>query len=486
MPSFGLIEKSLLYSMDITGFKKNSGRIPAKIVVVGDCLLDEYYQVKANRISPEFPILAYRSNDFKPNAVVPGGAGNVALQLKHFNADVKLVGILDGSSADTYEKAGVDTRFTAYYGLADWTIPIKRRLYDGNYALCRWDIEMPNYGIDDIESAREWLDERYQVACDKGCDVTIFSDYDKGVFSDENRHWRNLADLPCMTIVDPKKNTSLDRWKGCQIFKPNAEEARLLSGYEEWKRQCDFFQNRLGCQAVVITHGSEGVVGKLDGDYLQYEPLRKVKFESVVGAGDTFVAFLAMGLAKNMHLYEAIGLAFEAGAVYVQKHYNSPITPYELQRHFNPERAKFVTREELAEIAQIDTLVMTNGVFDFCHVGHLQCLNYAKSLAGNGKLVVAVNTDESVKRLKGDGRPINSLAERMEALAALECVDYVCPFDEDTPLELIKQVMPAMLVKGNDYQEEDVPGYGIVPIKIVPFPTIKTTTEIVEKIKRNL
>jgi D-beta-D-heptose 7-phosphate kinase/D-beta-D-heptose 1-phosphate adenosyltransferase len=312
-------------------------------------------------------------------------------------------------------------------------------------------------------------------------DAVIFSDYNKGVFAD-NCHPR-LERLNYITVVDPKINTDIHRWVGCTVFKPNESEAKNLSGLSDWKEQADYFCNNLGCKSVVITQEGRGVVGRYNGDYFEYRPTKKIILESPIGGGDTFVAFMAMSLAYGLTLPEAVEVAFNAGAVYVGKRHNEPITPYELLRYADPIKAKIVNPDFLAEVSRNEKLNMINGCWDSgLHLGHISCLSSAKELGG--KLVVAVNGNESVKRLKGESRPILDVQERMMQVAALECVDFVVSFDEETPYELIKKVMPAAIVKASEYKIEDVVGRDLVPVILVPYVDGYSTTKKLAKIRQ--
>jgi D-beta-D-heptose 7-phosphate kinase/D-beta-D-heptose 1-phosphate adenosyltransferase len=284
-----------------------------------------------------------------------------------------------------------------------------------------------------------------------------------------------------LSIVDPKCGP-LSKWKGCTIIKPNSEEAEKMSGETEWRKQADYFQDETDCTAVVITQAGHGVVGKIGYDgYFEYYPEYEVMADSVVGAGDCFVAFLAMCMSHQMDLYDAIKVAFDAGRIYVQRRHNKPVSVSELQKFSEPIESKFVTAEYLAD--RDYKLVFTNGVFDIMHAGHLETLAFAKSKGE--KLVVAVNSDETVKKSKGENRPIIGCNDRMKLLAALECVDFVLEFSEKTPYNLIKKIEPDVLVKGLDW-EGDVVGSDIVKeVHLAPFVEGLSTTNIVEKIKES-
>jgi D-beta-D-heptose 7-phosphate kinase / D-beta-D-heptose 1-phosphate adenosyltransferase len=449
-----------------------------KIAVVGDCLVDQYYSIVADKLSPEFPIVRMLGTEENPTIAVPGGAGNLANQFKHFNTDVKLFGFLDIDSQPLYQSTGVDISGCEIIPSPAY-IPRKRRFYQDNFPLCRWDIEVPNYGLKNAIDYQMDLLESYNK---DEFSVTIYADYNKGVFAGNKTQWFE-KERDTISIVDPKAGP-VHIWNGCTIFKPNAKEAQELSGIPSayWQNQCDFFQRQLGCLAVVITHGGDGVYGKVGEKYFDYHSPYSSNCESVIGAGDCFIAMLGLAMAHALDIVDAVKIAYEAGAVYVGKKYNEPITFYEIMRRLDPIGGKEVGAKYLADVAKKEKLIFTNGVFDAgLTANHIDYLQKAKSYGD--KLVVALNSDESTRRLKGDNRPILSLEERMKIVAGLQSVDYVTGFEEDTPLELIKKIMPAAVVKGGDgYIRENVVGYGIVDVIITDKFEGMSTTEKLKKL----
>ena len=258
------------------------------IAVVGDIGIDEYYSVVANRVSPEFPIPVLLSGDHTPHVTAPAMAGNVGTQAKHFNVDVGLFSFVDRYCDKVLNDSGIGSAGCVWLP-EDCHSPIKRRFYDGNFPLSRWDIEKPKYGCDNT-SLKSLQNELFNSFLKRQmADVVILSDYDKGVFSlNGKKRWARM-EVP--TIVDPK-NGPLEDWEGCYIFKPNMKEAQELSGCGEWKDQCKYFHHILACKAVVITRGGKGVVGSIDGKYFEYIPDKKVNKESEIGAGDCCCIFL--------------------------------------------------------------------------------------------------------------------------------------------------------------------------------------------------
>lgn len=340
------------------------------------------------------------------------------------------------------------------------TLPIKRRFLDNGVQDVRHDIETPLCGLDEhvIDFATTQITTIIQKSFRP--DVAILSDYNKGFFSSEEYRvldfYRDVT-----TIVDPKRGP-LSKWKGCTIFKLNAKEAEELSGRKYWKEQAKQLQNELECEAVVITFGGEKVSGVWNGDFFNFKPERSVIVESVVGAGDCFAAFFAMAIGHGFCVPEASEIAWYAGSNYVQNRRNRPIVPAELDPNGVVDPADLQSRDF--------KLVFTNGCFDILHEGHIKTLEFAKSKGD--KLVVAINSDASVKRLKGENRPIKPLEQRMAVMSALKPVDFVVSFDEDTPLELIKKIKPDVLVKGQDYKESEIVGADLVS-EVCRAPIVK-------------
>lgn len=441
------MEKELIRS-----FLKATREKRVSIHCLGDAMLDEYISVNVDRISPEFPMPIMRSNTDQ-GCLRPGGVANVVFQMDAFNVDRSLYSFPDPKVEIGWGRNGVCRKsFPNEPRFLELSLPIKRRFLHDGVQVARLDIENPDCGLTkgQIDAIISSIMRGINQSSLKP-DVAICSDYGKGFFSS------SLNLLHCYrevtTIIDPKFGP-LEKWKGCTIFKPNAKEAASLSGLSQWQDQCRFFQEQLGCTSVVITHGGEQVVG-IDSDRLfAYQPQQKVKIESVVGAGDCFAAFLAMAVARGFSVPDAAKIAYQAGAIYVQRNMNQPLSMADFS-------GGGIVDPEILACRRNSKLVFTNGCFDILHEGHLKLLEFAK---GKGdRLVVAVNSDESVRRLKGIHRPVKPLDQRMAVLAGLKMVDFVVSFDEDTPLEIIKKIRPDVLVKGADYQLEAIVGNDIVP-----------------------
>jgi D-beta-D-heptose 7-phosphate kinase/D-beta-D-heptose 1-phosphate adenosyltransferase len=448
--------------------KKNQKNL-LKIHCVGDAIIDEYYKVKINRISPEHPIpVMVCQNDY---VCKPGGSANVIYQLKHLNVDSTLICFNDNRANKVFSEHQINVLKNNFQFNA--SLPVKRRYMDNGVQVApRHDFEKEFCGLNfqQIESFMQ------QISCQISSqtpEVVIFSDYNKGFFVENSLFKKYIFDnyKNSIKIVDPK-SPNLEKWKGCNFFKPNAKEAQDLSGFKNWKDQCLYFKDKLECETVIITFGGEKVSGIWNEEFFEYVPNKKVNVESVIGAGDCFVAFFAVAIGHGFNPIESSMIAWNAGSVYVQQRMNRPVVPAELifDKIVEPE---FLAKRDFK-------LVFTNGCFDILHKGHLETLKFAKSKGE--KLVVALNSDESIKRIKGPKRPIVSLEDRMALIAGFEFVDFVVSFNEETPLEVIKKIMPDVLVKGSDYNETNIVGYDIVPhVFVSPIIPNLSSSKIIEK-----
>lgn len=454
-----------------------------KIAVIGDVMIDEYYEVSANRISPEFPIQILDSNSRQPSAATPGGAANVAWQISNFNVDCTLFCAMHGGEIEQLQGFDFDVVATNN----ERPIPRKRRFYDQEFAVMRWDIEDHTRRDNDkwTKARKELLAALERHIRSDGLDILILSDYNKGFFhGDMAQDIIELChDYEVPTLVDPKTEP-LEQWKGCTIFKPNAKECNDF--IKSRTNYAEDLVKALDCEAVVITSGAEGVFTHLSSAPSSHYQINKTIEGHPLGysgAGDCFAAVYAIAYAHNFNFRESSTIAYNAGSIFVQDKYNDPITPFMLLRHIDPIKSKIQDANALVEILQNITgeIVLTNGCYDILHVTHLQVLRYAKNIGDI--LVVAVNSDDSIKRLKGDNRPIIPLNERMQLLASLEFVDFVIAFNEDTPQKIIEQIRPKYLVKGGDYKGKEIVGSNIVEqTYLSPYIEGDSTTDIIKRI----
>lgn len=456
------------FSDTIISFLDKNSEKTVDINVVGDVIFDEYYDVEVDRISPEFPIPVYKSSSFDPTSgIIPGGAANVAYQFKHFNVNSELISLLNKIGEVNFDSKGISTKHSKI--VHSITIPTKRRIYSHGIPLVRHDIEKENYGLEDLKR------HLFDLTVPEG-DFTIFSDYSKGLFCVP---WFRKYITKTKNIVDPKNNF-IDLWEGCTYFKPNALEAERLSERKNISDQIEFFMDALKCEGVLITRSGSGVTGKeCDGKLFEVVPnVELPPPESVIGAGDCFVSFIAMALARGFSLEKAAQIGFVAGTAYVHKRHNAPLSPAEL--------ASYVGIKEIKSVDILKNrnfnLVFTNGCFDLgLTQAHVECLKFAKSRGD--KLVVAVNDDASVARLKGADRPICSLKERLDILKSLDCVDFVVSFSEDTPYEILKKINPDLIVKGGDYKKNEVVGNDLFDVEIFNLVNCMSTSDKIKKLQ---
>ena len=451
------------------------------IVVIGDIAIDSYHYGKISRICPEFPVAVLNSPDMKGNNF-PGMAANVCYQMKHFNANVFLLGLMDKNTACALNNYEFNTNYCV--SLIDGKNPLKNRLYDGNHPLLRWDIEQPNYGEsnENLSFLREsLLLNFYKIVDENKINIVVLSDYNKGLFSFDFS--QKVIDFcnnqKITTIVDPKK-PPLAKWKSCTYLKPNSFEVKDLTFDGPLEEQMKKISTELDCKGVIVTQEGKGFTCMLDDNLLEYKadnvlPLEKVN--STIGSGDAFLSMLAVCLGHDIDFLESCKLAFAVGTKYVQEKHNKPVSINDLKSYFN--FSKIIDDIDFLKSRDY-TLVFTNGCFDFgLTMAHIECLTFAKKQGE--KLIVAINMDESVNRLKGKGRPIMPFLERASIVSALECVDFVVGFNEDTPARLIEELLPSIIVKGGDYKKQDVVGNKLAEVKIFDFVKVDSTTEKIAK-----
>jgi D-beta-D-heptose 7-phosphate kinase/D-beta-D-heptose 1-phosphate adenosyltransferase len=447
--------------------KNRDNRI--KVGVVGDCMIDQYHLVDVKRISPEAPIPVMLSRSEDASYILPGGAANVAYQFKKWNVNCTLFGLMSRVDAAVYERHGIN--LPKYYS-GEWLekrVPRKIRFQD-QQSLIRWDIEDPNYGeeidISNLIFCLEYYLEKEHL------DVVILSDYDKGLFKSINKTKeiiRICKAYGVKTIVDPK-NEPIEKWGGCNYFKPNSSEADKFSQGRGLTR----ISRRLPNSHIIKTSSNAVEVCTNENLEFEYVSEKNVAVSNYSGAGDCFAAIFALAVAHKFSVSECAELAYKAGQKYVQRCNNKPVSPLDLCD------TKFVQPQDLRD--RDFKLSCTNGCYDLgLHAGHISTFEFAKSKAD--KLVVLINSDDSIKRLKGENRPIIPLEQRMKILASLECIDYIIPFFDDTPYDAVKRISPDVLVKGSDWQGKKINSAELVKyVCFAPLVEGISTTKIIEKI----
>ncbi|MCK5893856.1 MAG: bifunctional D-glycero-beta-D-manno-heptose-7-phosphate kinase/D-glycero-beta-D-manno-heptose 1-phosphate adenylyltransferase HldE [Endozoicomonadaceae bacterium] len=463
----------------------------ARIVVVGDVMLDRYWQGPTRRISPEAPVPVVQVNGCDDR---PGGAGNVALNITSLGAPVWLLGITgDDEAANSLttrlEAAGVYCDFVRLKNVPTIT---KLRVISQHQQLIRLDFEesFSGLGVDTIP-------DRLSVLLDHA-DALIVSDYGKGTLRDTQELIRLARKRHVPVLVDPK-GQDFTRYRGATIIKPNLHEFEAIVGRSSSEAELidkgHKLRETLMLDALLITRGEHGMTLLSAGKKELHLPARTREVFDVTGAGDTVIATLAAALASGEPLPRAAALANIAAGIVVTKLGTSTVSLPELRRALNTiqgsERGA-MTREQLV-IALEDArshgekIVFTNGCFDIIHAGHVGYLEQAKKLGD--RLVLAINGDKSVTRIKGEGRPVNTVERRMAVLAGLESVDWVVSFDENTPERLLEQLKPDILVKGGDYGINEVVGADIVTayggeVAVLDFLENCSTTAIMQKIRK--
>jgi D-beta-D-heptose 7-phosphate kinase/D-beta-D-heptose 1-phosphate adenosyltransferase len=457
----------------------------ARILVIGDVMLDRYWSGQAARISPEAPVPVVKVKHIEERV---GGAANVALNIAKLGGNVTLIGVIgDDTDGDQLQRLlqaeGVKCDFIVDKVLH--TI-CKLRVMAQHQQLIRVDFEETPLNFNHAD-----LSERLQNHLEKN-DVVVFSDYGKGTLEKVAEYISISKTAGLKTLVDPK-GTDYSRYQNADLITPNLGELKAVVGDGEIEMLIQKGRELLATQKIetlLLTRGEAGMT-LCDADSTYSLPAQAKDVFDVTGAGDTVIAVMALGLAIDLPLRDAMLLANLAAGIVVGKVGTSTVSTLELSREMHPHRNTFgvVTEDELEQIrqrakAQGEKVVMTNGCFDLLHIGHITYLQQSKALGD--RLIVAVNSDESVKILKGDSRPINDLQARMAVLAALECVDWVVEFTEETPERIYNRLLPDVLVKGGDYKPEDVVGGSAVianggAVKILSFVEGYSTSKLIEK-----
>lgn len=464
----------------------------ARVLVFGDVMLDRYWTGPTSRISPEAPVPVVKIQDIENRA---GGAGNVALNIATLGAGVDLLGITGHDENATalvslLRQARINCHFLQHPTHPTIT---KLRIISRHQQLIRLDFEE---AFDATDLAPLYGDFDQHVA---SAGVVILSDYGKGALSDPQRLIRAARQHKVPVLVDPK-GTDFERYRGATLITPNLSEFEAVVGYckddDTLVTKAHSLIADYELEAVLVTRSEKGMTLVRRGQQPFHLPTRAREVFDVTGAGDTVISVLAASLAAGQSMEQATVLANTAAGIVVGKLGTATVSTEELRAELRAENqlgAGIFDEESLLLLveearARGETLVMTNGCFDIIHPGHVQYLKEAKAL-GN-RLLVAVNSDESVSRLKGPTRPINPVDHRMAVLAGLESVDWVVPFAEDTPERLICRVLPDILVKGGDYKVEEIAGGQCVQanggeVIILSFKDNCSTSAIVKKIQEN-
>ncbi len=460
----------------------------SRILVLGDVMLDRYLFGSTERVSPEAPVPVVSVNNIDDR---PGGAANVAMNLSKIGVKTRIFGFIgDDIEGTSLEKILATEKIRCNLRkIKDSFTTTKTRIQSRGQQLIRYDRDtFPQKHYSFFNELKKNL---------TSIDAVIISDYAKGVISNISEIVDLCKDNKIPILVDPK-GIDFGKYEGADILTPNQSEFEAIMGTCESedllvKKARDMIEDlKLG--ALLITRSDKGMLlVEKNGDHT-FLDTRAVDVFDVTGAGDTVISILAASLSAGYSYIEAAKFANFAAGIVVGKIGTAYVTQAELQDY---NRFSSASNEALKTLSQLDNLVnsykgdskkivMTNGCFDILHAGHIAYLEQARSLGD--KLIVAVNSDDSVKRLKGQARPINSLDDRVKVLSGLSAVDWIVTFNEDTPLKLITTLKPDILVKGGDYKIEEVVGGKEViesggEVQILCYEEGFSTSAIVEKLQ---
>ncbi|WP_368913004.1 bifunctional D-glycero-beta-D-manno-heptose-7-phosphate kinase/D-glycero-beta-D-manno-heptose 1-phosphate adenylyltransferase HldE [Providencia stuartii] len=463
----------------------------AGVLVVGDVMLDRYWHGPASRISPEAPVPVVKVNMVEER---PGGAANVAMNIASLGANSRLVGLTgidDAAKALTESLNAVKVRCD-FVAIPTHPTITKLRVLSRNQQLIRLDFEE---GFENIDV--QPLLERIEQALPH-IGALVLSDYAKGALSQVQKMiaLANKAGVP--VLIDPK-GSDFERYRGATLLTPNMSEFEAIVGRcrdnQDVEEKGMNLLKSLDLTALLITRSEQGMSLIRRDEPPLHLPTEAREVYDVTGAGDTVIGVLAASIASGRPLHEACALANAAAGVVVGKLGTSTVSPIELENAIRGRADNGFGVMDEKQLKQAvanarlrgERVVMTNGCFDILHAGHVSYLANARKLGD--RLIVAVNSDASTRRLKGETRPVNPLEQRMIVLGALESVDWVVSFEEDTPQRLISEVLPDVLVKGGDYRPEEIAGSEEVwaaggEVKVLNFEDGISTTNIIKNIMK--
>ncbi|WP_100622642.1 bifunctional D-glycero-beta-D-manno-heptose-7-phosphate kinase/D-glycero-beta-D-manno-heptose 1-phosphate adenylyltransferase HldE [Candidatus Coxiella mudrowiae] len=474
----------MMDKIDIPSYQK------AHVVVYGDLILDRYWYGSALRISPEAPVPVVNVNHSEAR---PGGAANVALNIAALGTSVELLGLVgeDGEAKELESLLPSDSIQCLFHRIPNYHTVTKLRILGPNQQLLRIDFEKCLDVYQDEPLVRRYVESL------SGTNVVVLSDYAKGALINASLLIKKAREKGLPVLVDPKASDFI-RYEGATLLTPNLKEFEAVVGpcrtEEELKSKARILIQNHHFEAILVTRGKLGMILVEKNELTVSLAAHTREVYDVTGAGDTVISVMAASLAAGSDLISAAKLANLAAGLVVRKLGAATVTVPELRLalyQMTNSHAGIMSEAQLLQAvadarAYGESIVMTNGCFDILHAGHIHYLEAAKTM-GN-RLIVAVNDDCSVSRLKGTERPLNSLHARMEVLAALRAVDWVISFSEDTPTRLIAAVLPDILVKGNDYQLHEIAGGDAVlknggKVLTIPIKTGFSTSQLIEKVR---
>lgn len=451
------------------------------VLIIGDIMLDKTYYGIVERISPEAPCPVFNHISRIENGL--GGAGYVAKQLSSLQINVFLCGLsandISGKRIiELAKESNIDT--SLIFNTAESTT-VKTRFVAGeqNQQVFRYDSEIyHSFNVDEQNTIISFIKNNASVL-----EQVLLVDYDKGVVNDifSQTVIRTCKELSICTYVDIKA-PSFARYQHAETVKGNLNEIRRLSQSLKIENSFPEIKKELNCKVLIITCGASGVYYLGADNIIHHDITVSRNLFDVTGAGDVVSAFYVASILKGASMAEAVANANRAASIKVGIHGCPVLTWTDISTH----NKKLVSVKYLLSfIAPTKKIVFTNGCFDVLHSGHIDLLNAASSFGD--VLVVGLNSDKSIRKIKGPNRPINDLESRISVLSALESVDYIVVFDDDTPLSIIQELNPSVLVKGGDYQKHQIVGAEYVEgnggeVRIIPIVHNISSTKIVNRL----
>ena len=464
----------------------------ARILVIGDVILDQYWLGETTRISPEAPTPIVNIKNMEDRL---GGAANVAINASSVGAAVTLIGMVGSDEngkrlLELLDATDIDAKIICK---ENFKTPAKLRVVSRNQQLLRLDHENHNEETDNtevLELCRQQIHEHGTI---------VISDYDKGAVTRVEAIIEAARKDNKQIIVDPK-GSNFAKYKNASIISPNYQEFRQVAGScrdaAELESKAVAMCEELNFDALLVTRSEHGISLFARGKQARHFPAQAKEVYDVTGAGDTVVGLFASAQSASYSLADSVKIANLGAGIAVSKLGTVSVTVEELDMslHVPATKGKRVTDiEELKQALSVlksnnEKIVFTNGCFDLIHRGHIASLREAKSRGDC--LIVAINDDTSVKNIKGESRPVCSLQNRIAVLEELNCIDWIVPFSEDTPLSLIQELKPDVYVKGGDYEKEKLAEYDLVnsyggEVVISPYVEGCSTTAIIDSILKS-
>ena len=456
------------------------------IIVIGDIMLDINYNSKIERNAPEADIPIY--NILDTNHIL-GGASNVAQNLKNLETNVELISVIGNDTHGEIIQKILNEKNIQNKLFIDnqRKTTQKNRIFKDNSIKVRYDIEDTTEVNNDIIN-----DILTYIIHKKDVNIIVISDYAKGLITNElcEKIIEHSNKNNIYTFVDPKTK-NYTKYKNCFCFKPNLIESEYISGEKDIQKMIDFIKTNINCENIILTCGEKGIFVNNFLNNIKHDKF--IKVVDVTGAGDIVLSVLVYTyfLYKDILLASKIANYVARKSVGVIGNYNVCLNDITEYFDNNTKNVKIIYDYENDKIKQIknnnkdNKIIFTNGCFDILHSGHIKNLQYAKKQGDI--LVIGLNSDDSIKRLKGPTRPINNIDERSTILSLFEFIDYIIIFNDDTPLNIIKMLLPNIIVKGSDYSKENIIGIEYVEdVLLFDYIKNKSTSLIIEKFKNNI